>query len=214
MAWSATRTWVTAEMETAAIMNVHLRDNSTYLYTNLPTTAIPGAIIQAWQVDSLGGTDGHRPVVGATTYTDWHLCNGDANIDGKGITAPNYLNRIPVGAGTTYAEGETGGATTRDLTHTHAPGTLAGAATALGTHVQSMNQGSSGATGSTNIQAGFDFTVTLITHTHNIAGNTGAPVSLPTHVHVLSNATASAGSATQATMPPYRAQLFFCYIGP
>ena len=44
MAWTSPRTWVTSELVTAALMNVHVRDNLSHLYSNfqlsLPITAI------------------------------------------------------------------------------------------------------------------------------------------------------------------------------
>lgn len=78
---------------------------------------IVGAIIM-WS-GTLGGSDGHRPIVGGAANEDWHLCNGDVV---GAVTTPDLRNRFVVGAGSTYAKGATGGATTS--AHTHAVGTL------------------------------------------------------------------------------------------
>lgn len=80
---------------------------------------IVGAIIM-WS-GNLGGSDGHRPIVGGVANEDWHLCNGDTV---GSVTTPDLRNRFVVGAGSTYAKGATGGATTSS--HNHAAGTLAG----------------------------------------------------------------------------------------
>ena len=80
---------------------------------------IVGAIIM-WS-GTLGGSDGHRPIVGGVANEDWHLCNGDTV---GSVTTPDLRNRFVVGAGSTYAKGATGGATTSS--HNHAAGTLAG----------------------------------------------------------------------------------------
>lgn len=40
MAWTAPRTWTTAELVTAALLNAHLRDNLLYLYSTIGVLAI------------------------------------------------------------------------------------------------------------------------------------------------------------------------------
>ena len=40
MAWTSPRTWVTSELVTAALMNTHVRDNLTFLLTNLPDLSV------------------------------------------------------------------------------------------------------------------------------------------------------------------------------
>ena len=76
---------------------------------------IVGAII-LWS-GSLGGSDGHRPMVGGVANEDWHLCNGDLI---GAVQTPDLRNRFVVGAGSAYAKGATGGATT--ASHTHGAG--------------------------------------------------------------------------------------------
>ena len=120
---------------------------------------IVGAIIM-WS-GNLGGSDGHRPIVGGVANEDWHLCNGD--VVGS-VTTPDLRNRFVVGAGSTYARGATGGATTS--AHTHAVSITSGTPSAS-TYAEYNNPPNQApATG---------------THTHLVAGNTAstAPSILP-----------------------------------
>ncbi len=75
---------------------------------------IQGAIIM-WY-GSLGGSDGHRPVVGGTPNEDWHICNGETV---GSMTTPDLRDRFIVGAGSSYALGQTGGNATQNLSHWH-----------------------------------------------------------------------------------------------
>ncbi len=77
---------------------------------------IQGAIIM-WS-GTLGGSDGHRPIVGGVANEDWHLCNGE--VVGS-VPTPDLRDRFVVGAGSTYTKGATGGATTAN--HSHSAGT-------------------------------------------------------------------------------------------
>lgn len=70
---------------------------------------------------SIGGTDGHRPVVSGAANESWHICNGDLV---GAVQTPDLRNRFVVGAGDTYAVAATGGSTT--ASHLHGAGTLAG----------------------------------------------------------------------------------------
>lgn len=79
---------------------------------------IVGAIIM-WS-GALGGSDGHRPIVGGAANEDWHVCNGDTI---GSIVTPDLRDRFVVGAGSTYAKGDTGGTSTSS--HSHGAGTLA-----------------------------------------------------------------------------------------
>lgn len=88
---------------------------------------ITGAIIM-WY-GALGGSDGHRPLVGETANEDWHVCNGDTV---NGIQTPDLRNRSPVGVGSYYSLGQVGGSISADLSHSHGTGTIA--VTSHGTH--------------------------------------------------------------------------------
>jgi len=113
MAWTASRTWATSELVTAAIMNAHIRDNQLFLRGGL----VDGGTIQIIYYDSLSGKN---PVVDAVTYSNWSLCDGGTY---NTFATPNLVDKFLVGASSTYAIGATGGATTS--AHTHADGTLA-----------------------------------------------------------------------------------------
>ena len=83
--------------------------------------SIPLAAIILWS-GSLGGSDGHRPISQGVANENWHLCNGE--LVGE-VQTPDLCDRFIVGAGSTYAVGATGGATT--ASHTHGIGTIAAA---------------------------------------------------------------------------------------
>ncbi len=214
MSWTAPRTWVSSEFVSVDIMNTHVRDNLIAIDGYLDTSCIAGSTILPLICDSLGGTDSHRPVVDGTTYTAWHLCNGDADIDSLGYTAPDLRNYFPAGAGGAYAQWATGGALTTNNAHTHAEGTMATAADAglvNHTHVYQANTAGPNTTTTTDT-AGPQFAATS-THTHYIDTTSGNPTTNPTHTHTTLGESASAGSATQDILPAYRAQYFFLYLG-
>ena len=212
--WTAVKTWTTGELVSAALLNTHHRDNFQYLYDRANGTQAKAGMIRIHQADSLGGIDNHRLVFGGTTYSNWHLCNGDANIDGSGVNAPDLRNKFVIIAGDTYAQGATGGAATVNLAHTHAPGTLANDAIALVNHVHGTSYTTAGPSATVN-RDGTSVTGDYAqpTHTHAVSGNTGNPTSNPTHAHTLSGATASGGSAAQDILPLYRGTYYFVYIG-
>ena len=214
MSWSIPKTWTTSEFADAAMMNAQVRDNESFLYAwAVGDSFIAGSTITLLKVDSLGGTDSHRPVVGGTTYSQWHLCNGDVNIDGGTYDAPDMRDYFPVGAGSTYAQGDTGGAATKDVSHAHAFGTLANDPTALVAHVHGYSKTTSGpsafyeatSTGATVAADG--------THTHTFTQNTGGATTNPTHTHTMSGSAATGGSAAQDIRPPYIGAYYFLYLG-
>lgn len=125
---------------------------------------IVGAILM-WS-GTLGGTGNHHPVVGATPNTDWHICNGDTV---GGIVTPDLRDRFIVGAGTTYAVGDTGGATTSS--HTHAHGTLH-----IESHTHTLTSGSAGmgipsAAETVVNSGGTTVNVASGSHTHALSGS-------------------------------------------
>ncbi len=146
---------------------------------------------------SLGGSDGHRPVVGGVAKEDWHLCNGDLV---GAIQTPDMAGRTAVGVGGDLGEdlGDVGGAATVNLAHSHPDGTLTAA-----NHQHEVNP---------------TYTSTMQVGTPTIAPPiTGGAYSVPTdsHFHNLefnstSNAnadvtgnTGSSLSSTQSVMNPY-----------
>lgn len=213
MSWSSPRTWVASEKITAAIMNAHVRDNLTALYAAIGPTSVPGMMTQHIYC-TLGGSDGHRPIISGVANEAWHLCNGDANIDGSGITAPDWRDKFIVGAGVTYAQSATGGANTKNVAHTHTEGSIAAAAAAIPNHAHAI----SGDTGITAAAAAVKATASAaavsVDHYHTLAStNTGNPTGSPTHTHTVAGSTVSGGSATQTIMPPYCALYGFVFVG-
>lgn len=95
---------------------------------------------------------------GATEPSGWLLCNGQsvlrttyANLfsaigetfgAGNGTTTfnvPDMRNRMPIGAGDTYARNAAAGATTADLAHTHTTGSLSLSTSQIPAHAHSVN---------------------------------------------------------------------------
>ncbi len=213
MSWNSPKTWATSEFADAAMMNEQIRDNETFLYAwAVGDSFIAGSTIMLLKVDSLGGTDSHRPVIGGTTYSKWHLCNGNANIDGLGYTAPDMRDYFPVGAGSTYAQDDTGGAATKDVSHAHAFGTLANDPTALVAHVHGYSKTTGGASFGHGSTAGAE-PVATYAHTHTFTQNTGGATTNPTHTHVMSGSADTGGSAAQTINPPYIGAYYFLYLG-
>lgn len=63
----------------------------------------------------------------ASIPANWQICDGTNS-------TPDLRNSFVIGAGDTYAVDATGGSTTKDLSHTHGPGTLATDTQANHTH--------------------------------------------------------------------------------
>lgn len=109
---------------------------------------------------------------GATTSipTGWALCDGGtyAKTDGSGnVTVPNLRDRFIVGAGTTYAVGATGGATsnTPAITVTNAAVALTEAQLPAHTHTATVTD------------PGHNHTITDPGHTHSYNQPAAGPVS-------------------------------------
>lgn len=157
----------------------------------------------------------------------WALCDGNNG-------TPNLTDRFVIGAGSTYAVDDTGGAATANLEHSHTSGTLAtnsdshshssgtlatdsdghthgiGTLNTLGTSAspQAFLQGT-GSSGSHD-PVGHAHAVTGSTasdsHNHNVT--TGSTAS-DSHSHsVNSGSTGNAGSTTQSILNPYYALAF------
>lgn len=67
-AWTAPRTWVTAEVPTKAIMDVHLRDNMLYLKEGVDVFS-PGGRLLSSQVDVTGVANSGSELTSLLSYT-------------------------------------------------------------------------------------------------------------------------------------------------
>ena len=148
-----------------------------------------------------------------TVPTGWALCDGGtySRTDGGGsITTPDLRDRVVVGAGTTYTQGSTQGATTSSATstgsgsHTH---TVDGGSH---THSASIVSAATGQTLSTTLDAsanwdksggsGRPLTAASLSgdgsHTHDIS------IGSSTHVHDVSTASNHTHDVTVSTLQP------------
>lgn len=174
-----------------------------------------------------------NPVINGITYKRWFLADGGTY---NSRVTPNLADRIPIGVGTiAAAQGTTGGASTKNLAHVHAAGSIVtasdGAHThAVGTLAVAAHSAHTHAAGTLVADAqAFSYPSGLETgdvatkvHTHTISGNTGSggptthtvsgsTASGGAHTHAMSGNSASAGSATQDIMPPYIGVYWFMY---
>lgn len=106
------------------------------------------------------------------------------------FTLPDYRDRLPIGAGTTYAAAATGGS--KDavvVSHTHT-----GTTAASGPHTHVINEGAQGDTPGGTLTSGDDYTSNVaFTQTTTSGGD---------HTHTIT--TNSTGvSGTNANLPPY-----------
>lgn len=178
----------------------------------------PGAGIVAGIICMWSGSSASIPA-------GWVLCDGTNG-------TPDLRDRFIVGAGNAYAPGQTGGASSINLTqaqmpvhshsvsltsgsggsHSHSGSTAAG-----GSHQHTVNAGSTPGSGAiVGVQYGSDFvaasavptasnTTSNGDHSHSISTTTGGA-----HTHSVSGATQSAGSgAAIDPRPPYYA---LCYV--
>ena len=246
MSWVNPKTWITNELVTAAMLNTELRDRLLDIWK----VTTKGDILAAKSANELArqaaGSNGQvitydsneatgmraaniMPIGGIILWSGsvvnipagWHLCDGTSG-------TPDLRNRFVIGAGSTYAVGDTGGATTKNLEHTHTQGNTG--AEASHTHTQgntgseaSHTHGVSGTTGtgshfSMSVGTGSPVEVAGEGHVHPYSGDSGAgsshahsnPTTAAGSSHSHTNpTTASGGSTTQDIMPPYYA---LCYI--
>jgi microcystin-dependent protein len=137
----------------------------------------------------------------ASIPSGWFLCDG-AN------GTPNLRDRFVVGAGSTYAVGDTGGAATITLStsdipsHTH---TFSATTSTDGSHDHDMSfeAGSEASGGYTNLNG---FLVPINDNLYGNITNTSAVQSAGSHSHTVSGTTAAAGSGgAHENRPPYYA---------
>lgn len=161
---------------------------------------IKGEIIM-WSGSLGSGEDVVFPVDPDTAVVNrnWHICDGSTY---NGVTTPNLRDRFVIAAGTSYQAGANGGSATKDLTHTHAKGTL-------GVNEHGAHRHETESTGITKggVQEGSGKTV-VYDVTSPAYTKYFAPMT-----HTVTGSTADGGSGTQDIMPPYYALTFLCYVG-
>jgi len=148
---------------------------------------------------SLGGSDGHRPLVGGSPKEDWHVCNGELV---GGVQTPNLQGRTVVGVGGTLGAslGDVGGQITLNLAHYHSDGTLSAASHTHG-YVDATGYPVTGLTYWVDAtpETGNVFLAIASAHTHSTTNAT-----LGATADVTGN-TGTALSASQNIMNPYMA---------
>jgi len=166
---------------------------------------IEGAIIM-W-FGTLGGTDGHRPVVSGVPNEDWHLCNGETV---NGHVTPDMQGRLPlgVGGGVGASKGDTSGNETLDLAHTHGPGTYTTVDHAHDAGTLQTDAHSHAIPGGGDIAAGS--TYSFLTDTEPALGVTGT-VAASGPLTVTAGASAS-GLGVKNIMNPYLALYFLMKV--
>jgi len=186
--------------------------------TQIATTAfvqqagLPGEI-KMWPTASAptGYLMCNGQAVSRTTYAGLFALIGTTFGSGDGsttFTLPNYVNRMPIGAGGSYAVAATGGsADAITVAHTH---TLSGTTASSGTGMSVNGVGDhthtvpSGGQVSSSIRYETSGTSFFAGQTTSAAGAHNHSLNDPGHTHTLSGTTASTGSSgTNANLPPY-----------
>jgi microcystin-dependent protein len=189
------------------------------LSADVTTTITPTGVIHMWPTGTAPTgfllCDGTS--VSRTTYNTLYVLIGTTFGAGNGSTTfnlPNYVNRFPIGAGSTAALGAVGGsADAIVVSHTH---TFSGTTAADGAHSHTITDPGHKHTTSVDNHMLFDGngsqtiayggpgsypsqTFTMNNNTTGITINTST-----THTHAYSGTTASVGaSGTNANLPPY-----------
>lgn len=157
---------------------------------------------------AIGGSDGHRPIVGGAAMETWHWANGDLVNTVQTLDSRGKFLLMSDGAAGTYPVNASGGAAAINILHAHGNGTLAAAS-----HAHGLNSHTHGPGSYTTNNAGSHFhnlgtpdayTGTNTTfHTHTLSGTTQGAVGYldvtaggvqsvsPAHVHGVATVTVS-----------------------
>lgn len=166
-----------------------------YAFTasNAPA-AIPKGVIVMWS--------------GALTAipSGWALCDGNNG-------TPDLRDRFVVGAGSGYVIGNTGGAASVNISHSHSIAAQSPGTSSAGDHLHSFSGDTSetkGETHSVTDDGSNDREVAGDNHSHSYSGTTSAAGG---HTHTVNShdhggATGSAGSTALENRPPYYALAF------
>ncbi len=158
--------------------------------------------------------------ISRTTFSELFALIGTGYGTGDGSTTfnlPNMMDRFPVGSGSSYATGATGGAATVDASHTHAQArhvhNVGGHQHSFSSGVSGTSDGPSGINGLGN-NGGVSTPTTGHTHgpgSYSVSGTTGPNsdnTSLSAAVDV-----GTGGSTTLENLPPYFGIRFIIYTG-
>lgn len=192
--------------------------------------AMPGEM-RMWD-GSLSGSA--YPVIGGLIYDEWRAMNASTTLNG--YTIRDYSDRAPMGIGThVTSAGDTAGAATKDISHTHGIGSIAAANESTHTHAfgtlktgdnnqdhnHSVAACASGQTGERSagvVDTPGDFaqdnhthTTGLVSENHDHDVTSGATAAGSAHTHTMSGTSASGGSATQDVLNPVFGAYFIKY---
>lgn len=155
----------------------------------------------------------------------WVICDGNNS-------TPDLRNRFVVGAGSTYAVNDSGGATALDISHTHARAGVVD----NGAHSHTLTFGSEnshthtvgpvdsgGPTATETLDSGSVFTnIASNTHVHQFPAESPGPSASHTHgktfpsesdhSHTLTGNTGAASDESMPTIPPYYALAFIMKV--
>ena len=189
------------------ITPVGVTDNGLFKKSLGATTPVGGIILWSGAADALP--------------TGWALCDGT---DANGQTTPNLVNNFVVGAGSTYAVGDTGGSTDAVVVaHDHGDSTelggdhshfVAKAGSATSNNTNSIFDGSGTSRNNQPLTTRafdmasdpFDYELTTSSGTAN-AGKTN---NSGTHQHSISS---DGVAGTNKNLPPYYALCYIMYVG-
>ena len=163
---------------------------------------LPGAVMM-WE----GTLSGRNPVIDSLIYDEWCVCDGGAAYNGWTIN--DWADRIPMGVGATVAAvAATAGALTKNLVHTHGPGTLStGINDADHNHA---NANTNAIINGANVVVGSGLLNIAYTNHQHSQGATG--LTSGTHGHtVTGGVTANGGSAVQDVLNPVIGTYFLKY---
>ena len=174
------------------------KDRDVTLITNRKIVLGDGTEIPASAIVPVGGIILWSGSTGSIP-TGWQICNGTNS-------TPDLRNSFVIGAGDTYAVDATGGATTKNLSHTHASGTYATDSDGHTHGTGTLTMGYPSTAQTTDLVAGW--TAAMGNHIHTLSGVTASD----SHSHDVTGTSGWGGSSTQDIMPPYYALAYIMRV--
>ncbi len=179
---------------------------------NLVTAVTPGTPINSTNLNHIeqGIVDAHDGIVPiggiilwsgsvASIPAGWHLCDGL-------VGTPDLRDRFIIGAGGAYNPNTSGGAATKDLSHTHTQGATGSGGSHSHT-TASVQSGGPNAYGA--VQSGSGAFAATDAHTHTLPEQTTSTQVAHTHTNPTTN---TGGSAAQDILPPYYALAYIMRV--